>query len=216
MIKYASNAFLSTKISFINEIGNICKKMNVDVYEVAQGIGYDKRIGKDFLNAGIGWGGSCFPKDTNALISKARELGENLRLLENVVEVNEHQPLKLLRLLKQHITNLENKEIGVLGLAFKPDTDDIRESRSIPIIRQLLKEKAIVKAYDPKAIKKFRELFPSLKYCTPEEVLDSDAVLILTKWGEFEKLSYKGKLVIDGRRLEKARRESTIYEGVCW
>lgn len=216
MIKYASNAFLSAKISFINEIGNICKKMNVDVYEVAEGMGYDKRIGRDFLNAGIGWGGSCFPKDTNALISKARELGEQPIILENVVKVNEQQPLKLLELLKKHINNLEGKEIGVLGLAFKAGTDDIRESRSIPIIRQLLKEKAIVKAYDPKAMENFRALFPSINYCNPSEILVSDAVLILTDWKEFESLNFDGKLVIDGRRLEKARNGSNIYEGICW
>lgn len=216
MIKYASNTFLSTKISFINEIGNICKKLNIDVYEVAEGIGYDKRIGRDFLNAGVGWGGSCFPKDTNALINKAKELGEKPRILENVVKVNDLQPLKLLELLKKHIKNLNGKTIGVLGLSFKPDTDDIRESRSISIVRALLKEKATVKAYDPKAMENFRKIFPEITYCSSKEVLDSDAVLILTKWGEFENLNYKGKLVVDGRKIDKARKDSRYYEGICW
>lgn len=216
MIKFASNAFLSTKLSFINEIGNICKKLYIDVYEVTAGLGYDKRIGRYFLDAGIGWGGPCLSKDINALTEKTKDLGESVKLLESVVTVNELQPLKMLELLKKHLPNLKCKEIGILGLSFKPETDDIRSSRSIPIIRELLHEKAIVKAYDPKSMEKFKELFPMIKYCTPKEILESDAVLILTKWKEFENLNYKGKLIIDGRRVERAKKESAIYEGICW
>jgi len=217
MIKYASNAFLATKISFINEIGNICKKIGIDAYEVADGIGLDKRIGRAFLDSGIGWGGSCFPKDVRALITWIKKMGEKPRILESIFKVNELQPLKLIEILKKYIPNLEGKTIGILGLAFKPNTDDVRESRSIPIIKRLLEEKASVKAYDPKAMENFKKLFPNIKYCSSaEDVLhESDAVLILTKWDEFRNLNYEGKIVIDGRRLEEARR-AKIYEGVCW
>ncbi len=216
MIKYASNAFLSTKISFINEIGNICKKLHIDTYDVAEGMGYDKRIGRAFLNAGIGWGGSCFPKDVKALITKAKELGETPIILESVLQVNQEQPNKPLELLKKHINDIKGKEIGILGVSFKPETDDIRESRSIPIIEELLKEQVTVKIYDPKAMDNLRNIFPTISYCSPDEVLNSDAVLILTDWEEFEHLNYKDRVVIDGRKIEKARKESKIYEGVCW
>jgi len=216
MIKYASNAFLATKISFINEIGNMCKRLGIDTYEVADGIGLDKRIGRAFLDSGIGWGGSCFPKDLDALVSWAKKIGEEHRIINSVVEVNKKQPLKLLEILKKHVPKLRGKTIGVLGLAFKPDTDDVRESRAIPIVKQLLKEGAIVKAYDPKAMKNFKKLFSEVEYCSSaEEVLDGDAVLILTKWDEFRKLDYSGKIVIDGRRLEEAK-NARVYEGVCW
>ncbi|RLJ01842.1 MAG: UDP-glucose 6-dehydrogenase [Candidatus Aenigmatarchaeota archaeon] len=215
MIKYASNSFLATKISFINEIGNICKKLGIDVYDVAEGMGYDKRIGREFLNAGIGFGGSCFLKDMKALIAKAKEIGYDPKLLKEVIEINEKQPLKIIKLLKKHIPNLTGKEIGILGLSFKTETDDIRESRAIPIVGKLLEEKAIVKVYDPKAMENFKKLYPQIKYCSLDEVLNSEAILILTKWKEFENLNYKGKIVIDGRRILKAK-EAKIYEGVCW
>ena len=215
MIKYASNSFLATKISFINEIGNICKKLGIDVYEVGEGIGYDKRIGKEFLNAGIGFGGSCFPKDVKGLIAKSNEIGYKPKILEEVIRLNENQPLKIIEFLKKNISDLNEKSIGVLGLAFKPETDDIRESRSIPIVKELLKEGVNVKAYDPRAMENFKKLFPKIDYCSPEEVLNSDAVLILTDWKEFENLNYKGKIVIDGRNVLKAK-EAKIYEGVCW
>ncbi|RLI73176.1 UDP-glucose 6-dehydrogenase [Archaeoglobales archaeon] len=216
MIKYASNAFLATKISFANEIGNICKKIGIDVYDVFKGVGLDHRINPSFFRAGIGFGGSCFPKDVKALIARAEEVGENPRLLKAVVEINEEQPLKLIELLKKYVSKPKGKKIGILGLAFKPDTDDIRESRAIPVVETLIKEGVEIIAYDPKAIDNFKQLFPQIRYAeTPEDVLNSDAVLIVTEWEEFEKLNYKGKIVIDGRRVEKAR-EAKIYEGVCW
>ena len=216
MIKYASNAFLATKISFINEIGNMCKKLGIDTYAVAEGMGLDKRIGRAFLDSGIGWGGSCFPKDIDALIAWAKENNEKTKIIESTKEVNQQQPLKLVTILKKHIPKLQGKTIGVLGLAFKPDTDDIRESRAIPIIDQLLKEGAIIKAYDPEAMKNFKKLYPNIEYCSSaSEALNSDAVLITTKWGEFTKLDYKGKIVIDGRLIEAAKK-AKIYEGVCW
>ncbi|MEM2192416.1 MAG: UDP-glucose/GDP-mannose dehydrogenase family protein [Candidatus Hadarchaeales archaeon] len=215
MIKYASNAFLAAKVSLINEIGNICKRLGIDVYEVAKGVGADPRISPHFLRAGIGFGGSCFPKDLKALIARAEELGYRPKILRSVIEVNEKQPLRLLELLKKHIPNLRGKTIGILGLSFKPGTDDIREAPSIKIVRELLKEGARVKAYDPKAMENFRRLFPDIHYCNAKEVLKSDAVLILTEWEEFHRLDYRGKVVIDGRKIDEARK-AKIYEGVCW
>jgi UDPglucose 6-dehydrogenase len=217
MIKYASNAFLALKVSYINEIGNLCKHLNIDVYAVADGIGYDQRIGRAFLDAGVGWGGSCFPKDVQALIKKAEDLRETPHILQSVIDVNDAQPEKLLTLLYKHLPKAKRKTIGILGCAFKPDTDDIRDSRAIPIIQKLLKQKALVKLYDPQAMQNMKKIYPDITYCTnAEEVLNSDAILILTKWKEFENLNYKGKLVVDGRRITKAQQEAQIYEGIGW
>ncbi len=218
MIKYASNAFLATKISFANEIGNICKKLGIDAYEVFRGVGLDHRINPSFFRAGIGFGGSCFPKDVKALIAKAEKLGENPKLLKAVIEVNEGQHMKLIELLKNHISDLRGKTVGVLGLAFKPDTDDVRGSKAIPIVKMLLEEGANVVAYDPKAMENFRQIFPNIEYGRSGEdvVKNSDAVLIVTEWKDFENLDYSGHVDIDGRRIEKAKREARIYEGVCW
>ena len=215
MIKYASNAFLATKISFINEIGNICKEIGIDVYEVARGMGLDERIGDQFLNAGIGFGGSCLPKDLKGVVARARELGYEPRILEEVLKFNERQPLKMLVLLKKHVPSLKGKVIGILGLAFKPNTDDIRDSKAIDIIEELLKEGVQIRAYDPKAMPNFKKLFPQIDYRTPEEVLESDATLILTEWDEFNSLDYSNRIIIDGRRILNARKAG-IYEGICW
>ena len=218
MIKYASNAFLATKISFINEIGNICKRLGIDTYEVADGMGLDKRIGRAFLDSGIGWGGSCFPKDTRALLRWVEEMGDDLKIVRSAVEVNEKQPLKIIDLLKKYVKNLKGIKIGILGLAFKPGTDDIRESRSIPVVKKLMEEGAEVVAYDPQAMDNFRKLFPNLRYCkSAEDVLsECEIILILTNWDEFRGLNYSGKIVIDGRRLIEAKKTAKIYEGVCW
>lgn len=215
MIKYASNAFLATKLSYMNEIGNICKKLNIDAYEVAQGMCSDERIGSKFLNAGIGFGGPCLPKDIKALISRARQLGYQPKLLEEVDSLNERQGLKMIELLKNHIP-LQGKDIGLLGLSFKPGTDDVKGSIAITITNALLEAGATVKAYDPQAMPGFKSLFPQIKYASPQEVLRCDAVLIITEWDEFSQLDYRGtKIVIDGRRVLKAR-EAPIYEGICW
>ena len=216
MIKYTSNSFLSTKISFANEIGNICKKLGIDTYEVFKGVGLDNRINPSFFNSGIGFGGSCFPKDLYALIAKAEEIEQEPRLLRAVMEVNENQPKKMLDLMEKYML-LDGKNIGVLGLAFKPDTDDIRGSRAIPIIESLLEKGANVIAYDPKAMDNFKELFPQIKYAkSAEEVLNSDAVFTTVEWKEFNNLDFTGKIVIDGRRIEEAEKKADIYEGVCW
>jgi len=213
---------LATKISFINEIGNICKKLGIDVYDVAEGMGYDKRIGREFLNAGIGFGGSCFPKDVKALIAKAKEIGYDPKLLQEVIEINEKQPFKKIEIVKKKVSNLKNKKIALLGLTFKPHTDDIRESRAIPIIQKLIEEDAIIHAYDPKGIENTKLIFPEnekLRYIEdPQEAIDkSDIVLLLTEWPHFRKLDFKDKLVVDGRNvIPKEQREGLNYEGICW
>jgi len=217
MIKYASNCFLATKISFINEIGNFCKNLGIDTYEVADGMGLDKRINRSFLNAGIGWGGSCFPKDTKALRAWAKKTNQESFLIDSVIKVNDQQPLQIIGLLKKHLENINGKTIGILGLAFKPDTDDIRDSRSIILVENLLKHGALVKAYDPEAMGPFKKMFPTITYCKKAEyVLDSEAIIIATAWDEFKDLDYTGKLVLDGRRLLEAKRTAKIYDGVCW
>lgn len=214
MIKFASNTFLAAKISFMNEIGNICKELGIDTYEVAKGMGFDERIGDKFLNAGIGFGGSCLPKDLRALIAKARQIGYEPKILEAVVNLNDQQAVKMIELLRKHLS-LKGASVGILGLAFKPGTDDVRESRAIRIVESLLQEGATVRAYDPLAAENFKKLFPQIEYTTAEEVLGCDAIMIVTEWQEFEHLDYGGRIVIDGRRVRKAR-EARIYEGICW
>ena len=214
MIKLASNAFLSTKISFINEIGNLCKQLGIDTYEVAKGMGFDERIGSKFLNAGIGFGGSCLPKDLRALIGSSEQMGYNPRILQEVLDFNDKQALRLIELLKRHLTP-KGASIGLLGLSFKPGTNDVRDSSAIKIAQALLHEGAVVKAYDPLATENFKRLFPQIEYTSKEDILDCDAILIITEWEEFNNLDYQGKIVIDGRRILKAK-EARIYDGVCW
>jgi UDPglucose 6-dehydrogenase len=217
MIKYASNACLAAKITFINEIGNICKKMGIDTYNVTAGMELDGRIGAGHLRAGIGYGGSCFPKDIAALVAKAREVGYEANVLHQIVELNNSQPKHMIELLKKHIPSLKGKVIGILGLTFKPDTDDIRESQAIHIIEMLLKEGAKIRAYDPQGMHNFQKLFPNIEYANrAEKILESDAVLIITEWDEFGCLNYEGCIVIDGRRVDAARKNARIYEGICW
>ena len=217
MVKYASNAALATKISFANEIGNLCKTIGVDSRDVFLGVGMDSRVSPAFFKTGIGFGGSCFPKDVRALVAGARAHGEDLNILDAVLKTNEAQPLRLLSLLQKHLSTLEGRTIGVLGLGFKPDTDDIRESRALPVVTSLLSSGARVIAYDPAAMDNFKQVFPQIIYApSASEVLEADAVLILTEWKEFEDLDYRGRIVIDGRRLEAPRSQAAIYEGVCW
>ncbi|MBY0164634.1 UDP-glucose/GDP-mannose dehydrogenase family protein [Cytobacillus firmus] len=210
MIKYASNAFLATKISFINEIANICEKVGADVTQVASGMGYDKRIGSSFLKAGIGYGGSCFPKDTQALIQIAGQMDYNFKLLKSVVEVNRDQRFNIIHKLEA-VMNLSGKTIAVWGLAFKPETDDIRESPAIEIIQDLLNKNARVKVYDPIAAENFKQTFSlDVEYSNSaiECAQDADALCILTEWKEFQDISPKTihsclryPVLIDGRNL---------------
>ncbi|ACB86096.1 UDP-glucose dehydrogenase family protein [Natranaerobius thermophilus] len=211
MIKYASNAFLATKISFINEMANICERVGANVEEVAKGMGLDHRISDKFLNAGIGYGGSCFPKDTKALINKAEEVDYNLKIVKAAEEVNEKQKLIVVDKLKEVLGDLEGKTIGILGLAFKPNTDDIRESPALKIIPKLLEAGANVKAYDPKAMENARKVLPGdVVYCSvSEEVAKGvDAVALLTEWNEFIEIEWKDisikmnqAIIIDGRNF---------------
>lgn len=219
MIKYASNAFLATKISFSNEIGNICKKIGIDVYKVMKGVGLDHRISPHFLNAGIGFGGSCFPKDVKCLISLAETHGEDPQLLKSVMDINLHQPLKLVELLIRRIGTLQNKRIALLGLAFKDNTDDVRESRAIPVVQELQRRGAIIAAYDPVAIPSMQKIVSDIEYCSTaaEALKDADAALILTEWPEFQSLQgefnlMKSKIIIEGRRILSYDDK----EGICW
>jgi UDPglucose 6-dehydrogenase len=212
LIKYASNSLLATKISFINTIANICEKTSgADTTIVAKGMGLDKRIGPQFLNAGLGYGGSCFPKDVKALVSYSKNLGYSPKLLETVENINETQPSKAIELCKSLVGNLKGKSIAILGLSFKPNTDDMREARSIPIIYQLLKEDTKITAYDPAAIANAKSIFENkIKYASsPIECLkDADCCIIVTEWDEFKKLkpedfkrNMKQPILIDGRRI---------------
>ncbi|MCX6000367.1 MAG: UDP-glucose/GDP-mannose dehydrogenase family protein [Chloroflexi bacterium] len=221
MIKYASNAFLSAKISFMNEIGNICKGLGVDVYRVAEGMGLDPRISPHFLNAGIGFGGSCFPKDTRALAAAAREMGYHPSILDSIISVNEAQPLRLVEIARNKAGDLAGRKVAVLGLAFKPGTDDMREAPSLKIISELLRYQAIVTAYDPMAMENARKsLRGKVGFATSAEdaVREADLVFLVTEWAEFKNPAlYRGKQVFDGRRVlmpEEAR--GLDYEGVCW
>jgi len=210
MIKYASNAFLATKISFINAIANICDEAGADVTQVMKGMGYDQRIGAAFLQAGLGYGGSCFPKDSSALIQTAGRFGYDFKLLKAVVEVNKDQAMRFMDRMEKVLGTFEGKSIGVLGLAFKPNTDDMRDAKSLEIIERLLASGATVLAYDPIAIEKTRELIPNITYT--ENAYDAacgvDAVIVVTEWNEFKFLNMErlkeamnGNVLFDGRNI---------------
>lgn len=221
IIKYANNAFLAAKVSLINELGNICKEYDVDAYEVASAIGLDDRISSKFLRSGLGWGGSCFPKDVGALIAAAENVGYDPALLKAAVQVNDAQPERLLSMLDRYI-DATGHRVAVLGLAFKPGTDDIRNSRAIPIIDGLLERGAEVVAYDPIAAGKMRERFPDIAYAsTASAALNgAHAALVVTDWDEFSTLDEEfdqmsQPLVLDGRRAVE-RRTGLTYEGLTW
>ncbi len=227
MIKYAANAFLATKISFINEVANICDRVGADVTQVAKGIGLDSRIGSKFLNAGIGWGGSCFPKDVSALIHTADDYGYEAQLLKAAVSVNERQRLIALEKLQQALKILKGKTVGLLGLTFKPDTDDLRDAPALNLIEQLNRLGAKVKAYDPIISQTGMRhgLTGVLVETDPERLADGcDALVLVTEWDQFSNLDYTkmAKLMIhpvmiDGRNFldpEKMVRAGFQYVGV--
>ncbi|QCJ47404.1 UDP-glucose 6-dehydrogenase AglM [Haloprofundus sp. MHR1] len=221
MIKYANNAFLASKISLINELGNICKEFGVDAYEVADAIGLDDRIGPQFLRSGVGWGGSCFPKDVAALIAAARDVGYDPELLDAVVGVNDRQPERLLSLLDDHV-DVTGERVAVLGLAFKSGTDDVRSSRAIPTIRGLLDRGATVVGYDPVATENMRTEFPDIEYAdsAAEALAGATAAVVVTDWDEFAALdeefdAMERPVVVDGRRVVE-RRDGIEYEGLTW
>ena len=190
MIKYAANAFLATKVTFINEIANLCEHVNADVRHVAKAMGLDGRIGKKFLHPGPGYGGSCFPKDTLALSRLAHERGYTFKILDSVIEVNEEQKQRMVDKIREKVGNLRGKTIGILGLAFKPNTNDIRESSSIAIIRGLLSMGAKVKAYDPAAMEDSKTVLPDLEYGKDayDVASGADALVLATEWNQFRRL----------------------------
>jgi len=226
MTKYASNAFLATKISFINEIARICEKIGADVKEVAKGMGYDKRIGPEFLEAGAGWGGSCLPKDSKALVKMAEEHNCNFSLLEGAVRINEEQQNYVTSKVEKMVGELRGKRIGVMGLSFKPNTDDVRDSPAIAIIEKIKAKGAKVKVYDPVAEENFKKILTDVEYCDDayQVTEGSNALLFLTAWEEFKNLDFpKIKELIEFPAIVDARncldpgalREmGFLYEGI--
>ena len=219
MIKYTSNAFLAMKISFANEIGNICKELNIDVYEVMNGVGLDQRIGGQFLDAGAGFGGSCFPKDVSSLSVLAGQAGIDPKILHAVLAVNEGQPYRLVSLLEKKAGSLSGKRIAILGLAFKDNTDDVRDSRAIPVIQELLNKGARVVAFDPMAVPNMRKVFPAIEYAgsAGDALTGADGCLVMTEWPEFGRIGkefdlMRQKIVIEGRRILSWNGA----DGICW
>jgi UDPglucose 6-dehydrogenase len=226
MIKYASNAFLATKISFINEIANVCEEVGADVVTVAEGMGHDQRIGSAFLKAGIGFGGSCFPKDVSALKQLAGNSGYHFQLLNSVIEVNELQKRRVIGKLKKHLGSLGGVTIALLGLAFKPETDDVREASSLVLAARLLAEGANVRAHDPIAMDVARERLHGVELCEDAQaaLAGADAVVLVTEWREYLDLDWAAvastmarPLLVDGRNAvdpEAARAAGFTYEGI--
>ena len=226
MIKYASNAFLATKISFINEIASVCEALGADVKEVARGMGSDHRIAPHFLGSGIGWGGSCFPKDVKALIHMAELYGVRPEILRAVTHVNYDQRKRAIQKLRDILGGFRGKTVGLLGLAFKPDTDDMRDAPSIGIIHMLQHEGAQVKAYDPQAVANAKSVLDGVIYCeNPYQVAEeSDALVLVTEWNEFKHLDMarikglmRGTVLMDGRNIydPAAMRDlGFVYRGV--
>jgi len=226
MIKYASNAFLATRISFINEIANMCEEMGADVREVAQGMGMDKRIGPAFLDAGLGWGGSCFPKDVKALAHMAVLHGTHPQLLQAVMEINRNQRRRVILKLRKALGSLDDRTIGVLGISFKPNTDDIRDAPALEVIHLLQNEGAHIKAYDPQAMENAAAMLKRVSLCeNPYAVAEgADALVLATDWNEFKQLDFeriytsmRQPIIIDGRNLwdaEALRAIGFTYMGI--
>lgn len=226
-IKYVANTFLATKISFANAVANICEKLGADSETVLTGAGLDKRISKNFMSPGVGYGGSCFPKDVSAFIHIASKTGYDFRLLKSVEEVNRGQIDIFMQKITRHLKNLEGKKVSILGLSFKPNTDDIREAPSVKIIKKLLELGAKVSAYDPAAANNIRKIFwEKIEICenTYEALKDSKAMLIVTEWNEFKELDLAQAkrlmakaVIIDGRNIydpQQVRSMGFIYEGI--
>ncbi len=212
LIKYASNSFLATKISFINAIADICERVGANIREIIRGMGYDRRIGSAFLGPGLGFGGSCFPKDTKSLIYSAEELDYDFLLLKAAHDINKERVITLLRRMEEKLGFFQGKTIGIFGLSFKPNTDDVRDAKSIELIEALVRREASVKAYDPVSMKNAQKTHPDLAvtYCHDaySVALDSDAIVLVTEWREFRhlnfqkiKLSMRGDLLVDGRNF---------------
>jgi len=212
LTKYAANAFLATKVSFINEIANLCEKIGCDVHDVARAIGMDKRIGSKFLHPGPGFGGSCFPKDTRALSSVARHYDSASLIVDAVIEVNQRQGEAMLTKIKNLVGPLKGKNVAVLGLAFKPETDDMREAPAVGIIHSLLDDGAKVIAYDPVAKSEAMKLLPEINYADDEyaAVKGADALVLITEWNQFRALDLKR--IRDLMKTPKVADLRNIYE----
>jgi len=223
LIKHASNAFLATKISFINSIARICELSGADVEKVADGMGYDNRIGRKFLNAGLGYGGSCFPKDSQAFVKVAEKYGYDYKLLKATNEINEDQKKHFVEKIKGSLKGIKDKKICVLGLAFKPNTDDMRFAPSVYVVQELQKDNVKIKAYDPEAMEKAKSILKDVEFCKDpyEAAKDADALIILTEWNEFKELDLskiksvlKNPKIIDGRNIynpEDLKKEGFTY-----
>ncbi len=207
VIKYASNAFLATKISFINEIANLCEKCGADINDIKRGMGMDSRIGNQFLNAGLGYGGSCFPKDSLSLINTAQKYGVDFRLLKEVVDINSRRAEHFVSLIRERFPDMKDRVFAVFGLSFKPNTDDMREAKSIEIIRSLKREGAVIKAFDPIAVEKAKIIMPDITYCPDpyETARDADAILLITEWRVFK--------FLDMRKIRNLMKEPVIFDG---
>lgn len=207
IIKHASNSFLAAKISFINAIARICELVGADVVKVADGMGLDKRIGRAFLDAGIGYGGSCFPKDLDAFITIAKKNGYDFQLLKMVREINEFQKEDIVKRIKDVLWIIKDKQIGILGLSFKPNTDDLRSAPSIDIIKRLQSEGAKIKAYDPQSMDKAREILAGVTFCKDAYAAaqDADCLVVVTEWNEFKELDFP--------RLKKIMRQAIMVDG---
>lgn len=229
MIKYGANCLLATKITYANEMANICEFFGVDVYEVMKGVGMDFRINPSFLNAGVGYGGSCFPKDVNAITAFAKERGYNPRIFSAILDVNKTQPLRVIEIANNKLGGVSKKRVALLGLSFKPDTDDVRYTRALPIAESLIAGGAEVIAYDPKATENFKKLtqIPITYVSTAKEALkDADICVIQSDWEEFKDLSpsdfkelMKNPIILDGRRTfnpQKFIEEGITYYGIGW
>ena len=207
IIKHASNSFLAAKISFINAVANICEAVGADIIKVAEGMGLDKRIGRSFLDAGIGYGGSCFPKDIDAFINIAKKSGYDFQMLKAVREINEYQKKDILKKIKDALWIIKDKQIGILGLSFKPNTDDLRSAASIDIIKGLQAEGAKIRAYDPQSMEKAKEIFSAVKFCKDayETAKGADCLVIVTEWNQFKEL--------DLAKIKKLMRQPVIVDG---
>lgn len=221
LIKYGANSFLAMKISFINALSRVCEMCDANIVDVAQGIGSDNRIGKQFLNAGLGWGGSCFPKDVQGMVKTAEGLGYDFDLLKEVIQINDEQTVHFMDRVEARIGSFEGKTIGLLGLAFKPNTDDIRDAKSLIIIEEIQKRGGKVQAYDPVAAENVKELYKDLTYCESayDVSKEADAVIMVTEWNEFKNLDFdrlgahaNAKVLFDGRRVYNRRQ----VEGAGW
>ncbi|MBI5184253.1 MAG: UDP-glucose/GDP-mannose dehydrogenase family protein [Nitrospinae bacterium] len=226
IIKYASNSFLATKISFINAIADLCETAGANITDVAKGMGYDSRIGREFLNAGLGYGGSCFPKDVHSLVHTAKKFGLKFNLLENVIQINDQRVDFFVGRIEKRFKKLKDKTIGILGLAFKPDTDDLREAKSIEVIQKLLAKGARVKAYDPVAMESARKILPKVEFCKSsyDAAKGAHALIIITEWREFKLLNLERiknemacPVIFDGRNMydpERKRRLGFEYYSI--